>query len=77
MAETIGHQYDGEILKKYIDGFSQARIFVIGDIILDEYVLGVVELGSFVEFSDLQKEFLMSITEKIAMAINSSLACVS
>jgi D-beta-D-heptose 7-phosphate kinase/D-beta-D-heptose 1-phosphate adenosyltransferase len=42
MAETIGHQYDGEILKKYIDGFSQARLFVIGDIILDEYVWGEV-----------------------------------
>lgn len=42
MAKTIGHQYDGEILKKYIDGFSQAKIFVIGDIILDEYVWGEV-----------------------------------
>jgi D-beta-D-heptose 7-phosphate kinase/D-beta-D-heptose 1-phosphate adenosyltransferase len=42
MAKTIGQQYDGEILKKYIDGFSQAKIFVIGDIILDEYVWGEV-----------------------------------
>ncbi|MBW2216313.1 MAG: D-glycero-beta-D-manno-heptose-7-phosphate kinase [Deltaproteobacteria bacterium] len=42
MAEAIGHHYDGKILKKYIDGFSQAKIFVIGDIILDEYVWGDV-----------------------------------
>lgn len=42
MAEAIGHHYDGKILKKYIDGFSKARIFVIGDIILDEYVWGDV-----------------------------------
>ena len=42
MAETNGHKYDREILKKYIDAFSQARIFVIGDIILDEYVWGEV-----------------------------------
>ncbi len=42
MAEAIGHHYDGKILKTYIDGFSKARIFVIGDIILDEYVWGDV-----------------------------------
>ncbi|MBW1829334.1 MAG: hypothetical protein JRI74_07925, partial [Deltaproteobacteria bacterium] len=42
MTEAIGHHYDGKILKKYIDGFSQAKIFVIGDIILDEYVWGDV-----------------------------------
>ena len=42
MAEAIGHHYDAKILKKYIDGFSQARIFVIGDIILDKYVWGDV-----------------------------------
>ena len=42
MAEAIGHHYDAKILKKYIDGFSQARIFVIGDIILDKYIWGDV-----------------------------------
>ncbi len=42
MAKAIGHPYDGDILKGYIDRFPKARIFVIGDIILDEYVWGEV-----------------------------------
>jgi len=42
MANAIGHHYDGNILKEYIDRFPKARIFVIGDIILDEYVWGDV-----------------------------------
>lgn len=42
MSETIGHIYNGKRLKKYINKFPQARIFVIGDIIMDEYVWGDV-----------------------------------
>ncbi len=42
MAKAIGHNYDNNILKEYIDLFPKARIFVIGDIILDEYVWGDV-----------------------------------
>ncbi|MBW1850964.1 MAG: D-glycero-beta-D-manno-heptose-7-phosphate kinase [Deltaproteobacteria bacterium] len=42
MAEAIEHHYNGKILKEYVDKFSQARIFVIGDIIMDEYVWGDV-----------------------------------
>ena len=40
--ETIGLGYEGERLKKYIDGFSKGKILVIGDIIMDEYVWGDV-----------------------------------
>jgi len=42
MSEAVGHHYDGKILKEYVDRFHQARIFVIGDIIMDEYVWGDV-----------------------------------
>ena len=42
MAEAMGQHYDGKMLKEYIGRFSQARIFVIGDIILDEYFWGEV-----------------------------------
>ena len=42
MSEAVGHHYDGKILKEYVDRFPQARIFVIGDIIMDEYVWGDV-----------------------------------
>ncbi len=40
--ETIGYNYDGRILKEYIDRFSRARVVVIGDIIMDEYIWGDV-----------------------------------
>lgn len=36
------HKYKGKLLKEFIDRFSQARVLVIGDIILDEYVWGDV-----------------------------------
>ena len=42
MAEAVGPPYNGKKLKEYISRFSQARIFVIGDIILDEYIWGEV-----------------------------------
>ena len=42
MVEAMGQHYDGKMLEKYIGRFSQARIFVIGDIILDEYFWGEV-----------------------------------
>ncbi len=42
MAKAIGLNYDSNILKEYIDQFSKSRIFVLGDIILDEYVWGDV-----------------------------------
>ena len=40
--KTIGQAYEGKRLKKHIDGFSEAKILVIGDIIMDEYVWGEV-----------------------------------
>jgi len=40
--KTIGHSYKTNRLKEYIDRFSQAKVLVIGDIILDEYVWGDV-----------------------------------
>ncbi len=42
MPKPIDLKYDAGLLKKYIDKFPQARIFVVGDIILDEYVWGDV-----------------------------------
>jgi rfaE bifunctional protein kinase chain/domain len=40
--KTIGLAYEGKRLKEYIDKFSEARVLVIGDIIMDEYVWGDV-----------------------------------
>jgi len=42
MAETIEHYYEAELLKEYIDRFPEARIIVIGDIIMDKYIWGDV-----------------------------------
>lgn len=42
MAGTIGHHYDKDLLRSYVDRFSRAKIFVIGDIIMDEYIWGDV-----------------------------------
>jgi len=38
--QTIGLHNEGKLLKEYIDRFPQTRVFVIGDIIMDEYVWG-------------------------------------
>jgi D-beta-D-heptose 7-phosphate kinase/D-beta-D-heptose 1-phosphate adenosyltransferase len=40
--ETIGHHYNGSLLKEYIGRFPRARVVVIGDIIMDEYIWGDV-----------------------------------
>jgi D-beta-D-heptose 7-phosphate kinase/D-beta-D-heptose 1-phosphate adenosyltransferase len=40
--KTMGLAYEGRRLKECIDEFSEAKILVIGDIILDEYVWGDV-----------------------------------
>ena len=40
--QKIGYNYDGSLLKEYIDRFPQARVIVIGDIIMDEYIWGDV-----------------------------------
>lgn len=42
MAEINGNYYHAETLKKYVDRFAEARIFVLGDIIMDEYIWGNV-----------------------------------
>jgi rfaE bifunctional protein kinase chain/domain len=42
MGETMGHRYEGKLLKQYVDRFPRARILVIGDIIMDEYIWGDV-----------------------------------
>ena len=41
--QAIGLHNEGKLLKQYIDRFSQTRVFVIGDIIMDEYVWGEVD----------------------------------
>jgi len=40
--KTLGHPYKADRLKEYIDKFPKAKVLVIGDIILDEYVWGDV-----------------------------------
>ena len=42
MSEINGYYYDAEALKRYIDSFVTARILVVGDIIMDEYIWGNV-----------------------------------
>jgi rfaE bifunctional protein kinase chain/domain len=42
MAESHEPKAQGEGFKEYIDRFSQARVLVVGDIIMDEYVWGDV-----------------------------------
>jgi len=42
MAEINGNYYDAEALKRYIDQFVAARVLVLGDIIMDEYIWGNV-----------------------------------
>jgi len=41
-SKKINRHYDGKVLKEYIDKFPEARILVIGDIIMDKYVWGDV-----------------------------------
>ena len=40
--ENVGRQYGGRLLKEHIDRFPEARVLVIGDIIMDEYIWGEV-----------------------------------
>ncbi len=42
MIKTIAHKFEGKLLKQYIDRFAQARVLVIGDIIMDKFVWGDV-----------------------------------
>ncbi len=42
MGNTIGLKYDKKVLKQYINRFPHARIVVVGDIIMDEYIWGDV-----------------------------------
>jgi rfaE bifunctional protein kinase chain/domain len=38
----MSHKYEAKLLKEHIDRFSEARVLVIGDIIMDEYIWGDV-----------------------------------
>ena len=42
MAEINGNYYRAEILKAHVDKFAETRVFVLGDIIMDEYIWGNV-----------------------------------
>ncbi|HIJ20145.1 MAG TPA: D-glycero-beta-D-manno-heptose-7-phosphate kinase [Deltaproteobacteria bacterium] len=42
MAEINGNYYQSDILKAHIDRFPGAKVFVIGDIIMDRYIWGNV-----------------------------------
>jgi D-beta-D-heptose 7-phosphate kinase/D-beta-D-heptose 1-phosphate adenosyltransferase len=39
---SIGQEYDGKLLKAYVDRFPDAKVLVIGDVIMDEYIWGDV-----------------------------------
>ncbi|MFP4087361.1 MAG: D-glycero-beta-D-manno-heptose-7-phosphate kinase [Desulfobacteraceae bacterium] len=42
MAEINGNYYSADTLKSYVDRFTRARVFVVGDVIMDEFMWGVV-----------------------------------
>jgi D-glycero-beta-D-manno-heptose-7-phosphate kinase len=42
MAEINGNYYDADHLRRFVDRFAAARILVVGDIIMDEYIWGNV-----------------------------------
>ncbi|MCD6305061.1 MAG: D-glycero-beta-D-manno-heptose-7-phosphate kinase [Deltaproteobacteria bacterium] len=42
MAEINGNYYDAESLKRFVDRFASARVLVVGDIIMDQYIWGNV-----------------------------------
>ncbi|MCF8081516.1 MAG: D-glycero-beta-D-manno-heptose-7-phosphate kinase [Deltaproteobacteria bacterium] len=42
MAEINGNYYSADTLKSYVDQFTRARVFVVGDVIMDEFMWGVV-----------------------------------
>ena len=42
MIEEMGIHHNSEELKRYVDRFSDARLIVVGDIIMDEYIWGDV-----------------------------------
>jgi len=42
MGEINGNHYEAQSLKAYIDRFSEARILVVGDIIMDRFIWGSV-----------------------------------
>ncbi|NIR15997.1 MAG: hypothetical protein GWN86_19560, partial [Desulfobacterales bacterium] len=40
MIQEMGIQHNPEELKRCVDRFSEARLIVVGDIIMDEYIWG-------------------------------------
>ncbi|TVZ41135.1 two-component system chemotaxis sensor kinase CheA [Alteromonadaceae bacterium 2753L.S.0a.02] len=54
-------------------GEHSPRNLVVQPLVYDNDVKGIVELGSFQDFSDDQLEFLNQVSESIAVAINSAL----
>jgi len=57
-------------------GKKKPRNILVIPLIYNKTVMGVLEIGSFDEFSELQTTFLEQISERIAIAINSSQARV-
>ncbi|MCK4920840.1 MAG: GAF domain-containing protein, partial [Bacteroidales bacterium] len=58
-------------------GEKKPKNIMVIPFIYNETVTGVLEIGSFDEFSDLQTTFLEQLSERIAIAINSSQARVA
>jgi len=58
-------------------GEKKPRNILVVPFVSNETVAGVLEVGSFDEFSELQTTFLDQISERVAIAINSSLARVA
>jgi signal transduction histidine kinase/ActR/RegA family two-component response regulator/HAMP domain-containing protein len=55
-------------------GIAVPRSIVVCPLIFDNTVKGVIELGSFQDFSDIQLEFLDQVSNSIAIALNSAQA---
>ena len=53
-------------------GESKPLNILVTPLIYDKALIGVVELGSFKEFSEIQQEFMREISENIAIAIQSA-----
>ncbi len=53
-------------------GESKPLNILVTPLIYDKELIGVVELGSFKEFSEIQREFIQEISENVAIAIQSA-----
>ncbi|HID39949.1 MAG TPA: GAF domain-containing protein, partial [Calditrichaeota bacterium] len=53
-------------------GYAKPLNLLVVPLIIDENVVGVIELGSFKKFTPLQLKFIKEVSENIAIAIQSA-----